>query len=73
MNNLQKLGFDNWYKDKVDITKTTDFNISRVISVNKNSFVVSNGVKDIYAELTGKFLFNSENSLDLPAVGWGQK
>lgn len=69
MNNLQSLGFNNWYKDKIDLSKTNDFQIVRVISVNKNSFVVSNGVKDIYAELTGKFLFNSEDSLDLPAVG----
>jgi ribosome biogenesis GTPase len=68
MNNLVKLGFDNWFRDKVDLSKT-DFNIVRIISVNKNSFVVSNGIKDIYAELTGKFLFNSEDSLDLPAVG----
>jgi ribosome biogenesis GTPase len=68
MNNLQNLGFDNWFQDKVDLSKT-DFKIVRVISVNKNSFVVSNGVKEIYAELTGKFLFNSEDSLDLPAVG----
>ncbi|MBE0570410.1 MAG: ribosome small subunit-dependent GTPase A [Ignavibacteriaceae bacterium] len=68
MNNLQKLGIDNWFQDKVDLSKT-DFNIVRVISVNKNSFVISNGVKDIYAELTGKFLFNSEDSLDLPAIG----
>jgi ribosome biogenesis GTPase / thiamine phosphate phosphatase len=68
MNNLQSLGFNNWFTDKVDLSKT-DFNIVRVISVNKNSFVVSNGIKEIYAELTGKFLFNSEDSLDLPAVG----
>jgi len=76
MNNLQKLGFDNWFwnsisseKDKMNSSKAPDFKIVRVISVNKNSFVVSNGLKDIYAELTGKFLFNSEDSLDLPAVG----
>jgi ribosome biogenesis GTPase len=68
MNTIEKLGFDKWFKDKVDLSKT-DFNIVRVISVNKNSFVVSNGIKDIYAELTGKFLFNLEDSLDLPAVG----
>jgi ribosome biogenesis GTPase len=68
MNNIEKLGFDNWFDDKVDLSKT-DFKIVRILSVNKNSFVVSNGVKDIYAELTGKFLFNSEDSLDLPAVG----
>jgi len=69
MNKIEKLGFDNWFKDKIDLSKTANFKIVRVISVNKNSFVVSNGTKDIYAELTGKFLFNSETSLDLPAVG----
>lgn len=68
MNKLENLGFDNWFQDKIDLSKTV-FNIARVISVNKNSFVVSNGVKEIYAELTGKFLYNSENSLDMPAVG----
>ncbi len=69
MNSVEKLGFNNWFEDKVDSSKTNDLKIVRVVSVNKNSFVVSNGVKDIYAELTGKFLFNSEDSLDLPAVG----
>ncbi|MFC2094231.1 ribosome small subunit-dependent GTPase A [Bacteroidota bacterium] len=69
MNDIKKLGFNKWFQDKVDLSKSADFNITRIISVNKNSYVVSNGVKDIYAEPTGKFLFNSDNSLDLPAVG----
>ncbi|MBT8383870.1 MAG: ribosome small subunit-dependent GTPase A [Ignavibacteria bacterium] len=69
MNNIEKLGFDSWFKDKIDLSKTDNFTIVRVISVSKNSYLVSNGTKDIYAELTGKFLFNSESSLDLPAVG----
>lgn len=57
MNNIEKLGFDNWFKDKIDLSKTAGFQIVRVISVNKNNFVVCNGEKDIYAELTGTFLF----------------
>jgi len=69
MNAIKKLGFDSWFKDKIDLSKSSDFIIVRVISVNKNSYVVSNCTNDIYAELTGKFLFNSESSLDLPAVG----
>ena len=69
MNGIENLGFDNWFKEIINPSQNPDFKIVRVISVNKNSFVVSNGVKDIYAELTGKFLFNSEDSLDLPAVG----
>ena len=43
MNTIEQLGFDNWFKDKVDLSKTADLKIVRVISVNKNSFVVSNG------------------------------
>lgn len=34
MNSIEKLGFDNWYKDKVDLSKTNDFQIAIVISVN---------------------------------------
>jgi hypothetical protein len=40
---IETLGFNNWFKDKVDLSKTSDFKIVRVIRVNKNSFVVSNG------------------------------
>ena len=69
MNNIEKLGFDKWFQDKIETTKLNNFQIARVISVNKNSFVVSNGKSDIYAELTGKLLFNSDSSLDLPTVG----
>ncbi|MHB8337889.1 MAG: ribosome small subunit-dependent GTPase A [Ignavibacteriaceae bacterium] len=69
MNDIEKLGFDKWFQDKTETSKLDYCQIVRVISVNKNSFVVSNGNKDIYAELTGKFLFNSDSSLDLPTVG----
>ena len=69
MNDIKKLGFDKWFQDKIETSKSDYFQIVRVISENKNSFVVSNGKNDIYAELTGKFLFNSDSSLDLPTVG----
>lgn len=69
MNTIESIGFNNWFKDQIDPNQNADLKIVRVISVNKNSFVVSNGEKDIYAELTGKFLFNSDSALDLPTVG----
>ena len=69
MNNIEKLGFDKWFQGRIDTSKLDSFKIARVIAVNKNSFVVSNGKNDIYSELTGKFLFNSDSSLDLPTVG----
>ncbi len=69
MESLTKIGFDKWFQDKIDLSKMTDYHIARVISVNKNSFVVSTGKNDIYAELTGKYLFNSDSVLDFPTVG----
>jgi ribosome biogenesis GTPase len=69
MKDIEKLGFDGWFQEKLEPAKLDGFKLTRVISVNKNSFVVSTGKKDIYAELTGKFLFNSDSSLDFPAVG----
>ncbi|MCK9280656.1 MAG: ribosome small subunit-dependent GTPase A [Melioribacteraceae bacterium] len=66
---LEKLGFDKWFQENIDSAKLNDRQIARVVSVNKNSFMVSNGKTDIYAELTGKFLFNSESPEDLPTVG----
>ena len=36
MNNIEKLGFDSWFKDKIDLSKTPDLKIIRVIGVNKN-------------------------------------
>jgi ribosome biogenesis GTPase / thiamine phosphate phosphatase len=66
---LYKLGFGTWFQDKIDLTKVADFPLARVITVNKNSFVISNGRNDIYAELTGKYLFNADSSLDYPSVG----
>jgi hypothetical protein len=57
MNEIEKLGFNNWFQDKVDLSKT-NFNIVRVISVNKNSFVVSNGVwgtSRSYRDVSGNF------------------
>ncbi|MBA4320367.1 MAG: ribosome small subunit-dependent GTPase A [Flavobacterium sp.] len=69
MNELEKLGFDKWFHSRIESSKLDGFQIARVIAVNKNSFVVSTGAEDIYAELTGKFLFNSDSSLDFPTVG----
>jgi hypothetical protein len=54
MKNIDYLGFNNWFwesipsgKDKIDPNQNPALKIVRVISVNKNSFVVYNGEKDI--------------------------
>lgn len=69
MNEIVKLGFDKWFQDRIETSKLDSFQVARVIAVNKNSFVVSTDSNDIYAELTGKYLFNVESPLDFPTIG----
>jgi ribosome biogenesis GTPase / thiamine phosphate phosphatase len=67
MKNIEKIGFDEWFRERVE--GETGFEIARVVTVNKNSLEVTMGDGEIYAELTGKFLFLTESSVDFPVVG----
>lgn len=66
---IQKLGFNDQFRKNVDPALFDQFTIARVIAVNKNSFMISTGAREIFAELTGKFLFNTDSVFDLPTVG----
>ena len=44
MEKIEKLGFDNWFKDKVDLSKTNDFKIVRVISEKKLYCIKHNAI-----------------------------
>jgi len=65
---IKKLGFGEWFQDKTDPDKLNGL-IARVIAVHKDSYVITNGENDIFAELVGKLLYNADSPLDYPAVG----
>ncbi len=67
--NIEKLGFDNWFQEKTDSDKSADHEIARVIAVNKESFLIRNGDDDVFAEVSGKLMFNADSPLDYPTVG----
>jgi len=66
---IQKLGFDEWFKDKVDPVNLEGLEPARVIAVHKDSYTINNGEKDFFAELTGKILYSADSPVELPAVG----
>ncbi len=66
---LKNLGFDSWSQDNADTVKLTEFEPARVIAVHKDSFVVTNGEYDVFAELVGKFTYSTESPIDFPTVG----
>ncbi|MGE5350706.1 MAG: ribosome small subunit-dependent GTPase A [Acidobacteriota bacterium] len=66
---LEKLGFDEWFRDNQALPEPADISIARVVSVNKNNFIVSDGTSEIFAELAGRFIYGTDSPLDFPAVG----
>lgn len=66
---LEELGFGDWFKDKIDPAKLRKYQIARVVTVNKDSYLIRNEKKDVFAEVSGKFKFNADSPSDYPTVG----
>lgn len=65
---LHALGFNEWCSEKY-CNPNKNFSYARIIEVNRGNYKISNGIRETVAELTGKFMFNAENTLDYPTVG----
>ncbi len=72
-NHPDKLGYHEWAQHAKPEGIREGFAPARVIEVNKNRYVVSDGECDMRAELSGKFLFDAVAAVDFPTVGdWVQ-
>jgi ribosome biogenesis GTPase len=65
MQNLQHIGFNDWFQDRVEADKLAQHEIARVVSVHKDSYMITKGQGDVFAELTGKLAY----AVDLPTTG----
>jgi ribosome biogenesis GTPase len=66
---LRDLGFDYWFEAHIDELHREDHGIARVSAVDRGSYLIRNELREIPAELAGKFRFRVESSLDLPCIG----
>ncbi len=69
MMKLIDLGFDPWFEAHVDDMRHEDQGIARVSAVDRNSYLIRDELREIPAELAGKFYFHVESSVELPCVG----
>lgn len=69
MINLKELGFDEWFEKHSNALRLEGHHIARVSAVDRGSYLVKNELREIPAELAGKFYFRVESSIDLPCVG----
>jgi ribosome biogenesis GTPase / thiamine phosphate phosphatase len=66
---LEPLGFNHWFQNQIDPIQLNDFQIARVTTVHKESYVITNGQNETTAEITGKLMFTANSALDYPTVG----
>lgn len=69
MKKLSDIGFDPWFEAHVDNIRHKGHGIARVSAVDRNSYMIRNELREIPAELAGKFYFHAESSVELPCVG----
>jgi len=67
--NIINLGFDQWYQENTTPDDLAGHELARVTAVHKNSFMISNGVHEIFAEPVGKLLYSAETPMDYPTTG----
>jgi ribosome biogenesis GTPase len=66
---IEDLGFDSWFKEKLDATKNKNYQPARIVAVNKDSYLIRNENSEVFAELPGRLLFQAQSPLDYPTVG----
>jgi ribosome biogenesis GTPase len=70
---IEDLGFDEWFRERCGSMDVPGIQPCRVINVQKNCYVISNGDTDVLAEITGKLSYGTASVLELPTVGdWVQ-
>ena len=68
-NTLTQLGFEGCFTSGVAPDLLDQFEIARVLEVHKESYIISNGTVEVFAELVGKLRYSAESPEDFPAVG----
>ena len=69
MSNLDSIGYSDWFKSRVDDEKISSHEVARIASVHKDSYTVSKGEGEVFAELSGNLLYCAESAIDLPTSG----
>ncbi len=69
MSDLKSIGYNDWFKSRVDDEKIAVHGVARVVSVHKDSYTVTKGGEEIFAELSGNLLYATGSASDLPTTG----
>ena len=66
---LDSIGYSDWFKSRANDEMLASHGIARLVSVHKDSYIITQGEEGVFAELSGNLLYSSESAVDLPTVG----
>ena len=69
MEKLEGLGFSLWFKNRVNREMIASHDVARVVSVHKDSCVITKGAGEVFAELSGHLSYTADSVADLPTTG----
>jgi ribosome biogenesis GTPase / thiamine phosphate phosphatase len=69
MMKLSDMGFDQWFLSHVSDLRQEGWEIARISAVDRGAYLIRNLIREVPAELAGKFYFQAGSSIDLPCVG----
>ena len=69
MDKLKRLGYGDWFRQQETDDKRAAHDIARVLTVHRDSYTVTKGDGDCFAECAGNLLYNAATPLDLPTTG----
>lgn len=69
MSKLESIGYSDWFKSRADSQMISSHEVARIVSVHKDSYTVTRGGEEVFAELSGNLLYRSESAVDFPTVG----
>jgi ribosome biogenesis GTPase / thiamine phosphate phosphatase len=69
MEKLESIGYSDWFRHQVNIDKTTAHEVARVVAVHKDSYVITKGHGEVFAELSGNLFYTASSTSDLPTTG----
>jgi len=66
---LSNLGFDTWFRQKREELLRPDCSVARITRVDRDRYLLRNEEGEMQGEPTGKLLFSTASSENLPCVG----
>ncbi|MDP2104621.1 MAG: ribosome small subunit-dependent GTPase A, partial [Desulfobulbaceae bacterium] len=66
---LSELGMDRWFADKAGELCQSEHRVARVTGVDRGWYTVRREGEEVPARATGKFLYSTQSTSDMPCVG----